>query len=147
MVETIEKVVAYITRADELLGFKHTHHPEAGIQVPAGTLNPGEAPEDAVLRECFEETGLTDFIQPEFLSQQDFSTAFSGKLVRIRRFFYHIECKQMTPESWTHMEQEPSEGPPGLIEFSFFWVRFPNEVPELSGELGAFLHMLPQFDR
>jgi 8-oxo-dGTP pyrophosphatase MutT (NUDIX family) len=56
---TLEKVVAFITRqtphAPELLLFEHPH---AGIQIPAGTVEQGEAPEAAVLREGREETGL-----------------------------------------------------------------------------------------
>jgi 8-oxo-dGTP pyrophosphatase MutT (NUDIX family) len=57
----IGKVTAFITRdgahGRELLVFTH---PDAGIQVPAGTMEHGETPEIAVLREAFEETGLTD---------------------------------------------------------------------------------------
>lgn len=55
----IEKVTAFITRPGqngrELLVFQH---PNAGIQLPAGTVEPGEDVETAVLREAFEETGL-----------------------------------------------------------------------------------------
>lgn len=53
------KVVALITRArddgPELLLFQHPH---AGIQLPAGTVEEGEAPSAAALREAQEETGL-----------------------------------------------------------------------------------------
>src|SRR6187549_737077 len=56
----IAKVTAFITRPGpqetELLVFQH---PQAGVQLPAGTVEPGEAPEDAVLREVEEETGLS----------------------------------------------------------------------------------------
>jgi 8-oxo-dGTP pyrophosphatase MutT (NUDIX family) len=56
----IGKVTAFITRDSaqgrELLVFTH---PDAGIQVPAGTMEAGETPEIAVLREVSEETGLT----------------------------------------------------------------------------------------
>jgi len=40
----------------ELLVFQH---PTAGIQLPAGTIDDGETPLQAVVREVFEETGLT----------------------------------------------------------------------------------------
>ena len=55
----IEKVTAFVTRerdgVRELLVFKH---PNAGIQIPAGTVEDGENPETAVMREIYEETGL-----------------------------------------------------------------------------------------
>ncbi len=55
----IEKVTAFITRynATELLLFEH---PFAGIQIPAGTVEVGEAIELAALREAREESGLND---------------------------------------------------------------------------------------
>lgn len=52
------KVFAYITSGNRLLVFWHPDAPEAGTQVPAGTVEPGERPEAAVLREAFEETSL-----------------------------------------------------------------------------------------
>jgi 8-oxo-dGTP pyrophosphatase MutT (NUDIX family) len=59
MPPTLGKVTAFITRRTnserELL---HIQHPHAGIQIPAGTLEPGERPETAILREAEEETGL-----------------------------------------------------------------------------------------
>lgn len=57
----LEKVTAFITRstgeARELLVFQT---PDAGIQLPAGTVEAGEAVEEALWREVREETGLTD---------------------------------------------------------------------------------------
>jgi 8-oxo-dGTP pyrophosphatase MutT (NUDIX family) len=146
MDEIIEKVVAYITRRGSLLVFEHTQFPEAGVQVPAGTITPGEIPEKAILRECSEETGLTDFMEPVFLDIQEFTTMHRGTPERIRRHFFHVICNQDTPERWTHMEMDPSEGPPGPIEFEFYWVKMPADVPELSGDLGIYLQRLPQYD-
>lgn len=71
----IEKVTAFVTRETdhgvELLLFKH---PYAGIQIPAGTVEPGESPEKAVIREVQEETGLTD-VQIQKLLGSEIETA------------------------------------------------------------------------
>jgi 8-oxo-dGTP pyrophosphatase MutT (NUDIX family) len=59
---SVEKVTAFVTREWEgerqLLLFEH---PNAGVQIPAGTVEEGESPEQAVLREAAEETGLEGF--------------------------------------------------------------------------------------
>lgn len=56
----LAKVTAFVTRSakqgQELLVFEH---PSAGIQLPAGTVEPGEPIESAALREVEEETGLS----------------------------------------------------------------------------------------
>lgn len=61
MAQSVEKVTAFVIRRVEtsvdLLLFEHPH---AGIQIPAGTVQGGETPEQAVLREVAEETGLTN---------------------------------------------------------------------------------------
>ena len=68
MDHAIEKVTAFITRKTEvgiqLLLFQH---PYAGNQIPAGTVEEHETPEQAALREAEEETGLQDFSMPRFL--------------------------------------------------------------------------------
>lgn len=59
MSDPLRKVTALITRKIEaipdLLVF---HHPSAGVQLPAGTVEPSESFSSAVIREVFEETGL-----------------------------------------------------------------------------------------
>ena len=72
MVRVIEKVTAFVTRQTDrgrqVLLFEH---PFAGIQIPAGTVEPSETPEKAVIREVFEETGLTIFSHPVALGIQE----------------------------------------------------------------------------
>src|SRR5690625_6103723 len=53
----VRKVVGYVVREDKLLVFTHDDIPleVTGVQVPAGTIEIDEAPEDAVLREVLEE--------------------------------------------------------------------------------------------
>lgn len=52
------KVLAYITYNDKLLVFTHRDAPEAGVQVPGGTVEPDESIEDALYREIAEESGI-----------------------------------------------------------------------------------------
>ena len=63
MSKIIEKVTAFIIRkskdGNDLLLFEH---PNAGIQIPAGTVEDQETPEKAIIREVAEETGLTGSI-------------------------------------------------------------------------------------
>ena len=57
------RVACYVVRegiaGPELLVFDHVDVPDAGTQVPAGGMEPGESVEEAALREVAEETGLT----------------------------------------------------------------------------------------
>jgi 8-oxo-dGTP diphosphatase len=138
---TAEKVVAYITQGDQLLVFRHTEFPEAGIQVPAGTIEPGESREDAVLREVREETGLEELTVCSFLGTADVDLAQFGRDGVHRLYFYHLEHYGRAPARWLHYERDPSDGSPAPIEFEFYWVRFPGSVPNL-GQQGVFLSEL-----
>ena len=67
---TIHKVTAFISRerleGRQILLFQH---PQAGVQIPAGTVDEGEDWETAVLREATEETGLTQLTIHRYLGQ------------------------------------------------------------------------------
>ena len=70
----LKKVTAFVTRPNEMgsLDLLLFEHPWAGVQIPAGTVEEGEALEQAALREACEETGLTDLALHAYLgSAQD----------------------------------------------------------------------------
>jgi 8-oxo-dGTP diphosphatase len=136
------KVITYITNQERLLVFRHTQFPEAGIQVPAGTVELGESIEAAAMREAGEETGLKDLVMDERLGRDNIQVSLSGKTVTVTRHFFHLRLPGKAPQRWIHYEYNPSDGSPAPIEFEFFWVRFPSEVPRLSGNQGAFLHRM-----
>jgi 8-oxo-dGTP pyrophosphatase MutT (NUDIX family) len=139
------KVFAYITHGRRLLVFRHPESPEAGIQVPAGTVQPGEDLAAAVLREAAEETGRTDLVLVRFLGEQvrdrrDVDRDVGRDEIH-HRHFYHLRCTGDPPATWRHWETDPSDGSPGPIPFDFFWAPLPDGVPELIAGHG---NLLPQ---
>jgi 8-oxo-dGTP diphosphatase len=135
------KAFAYITRRDRLLVFSHPHEPDAGIQVPAGTMEDGETPEVAVMREAVEETGLTCLSLVRFLGEQLLDRSDVGMDEVHHRYFFHLHCDDETPATWRHYELDPSDGSEPPL-FEFFWVRMPDGVPQLTAGHGALLHLL-----
>ena len=140
-----QKVFVYITHRDRLLVFSHPDFPDAGIQVPAGTLEPGETPEAAAWREAREETGLDGLRLVRFLGEQVRDMADCGLNEIHHRYFYHFECTQPPPEVWRHNEPDPSDGSPAPIVFELFWVHLPDGVPPLTTDHGFMLsRLLPE---
>lgn len=126
----IHKAFAYITHGQRLLVFRHVLAPEAGVQVPAGTLRDGEDPAEGALREALEETGLGDLHLAGYLGTVDHVPEGLGQVYR--RHFFHLACGGEPPERWRHAEEDPSEGEPGPIPFEFFWAVLPDGVPPLA---------------
>lgn len=127
------KVFAYITHGDRLLIFRHRDAPEAGLQVPAGTVEPGEKLDDAVVREAFEETGLVGLRLAHYLGERWRDMSDYGLDQLHQRFFYHLEYAATPPETWSHVETDPSDGSEQHV-FEFFWARLPDDVPALTGD-------------
>ena len=135
---TGKKVLAYITRGDELLVFTHRDFPEAGVQVPAGTVEAGETLDAAVLREVHEETGLP-------LTAVRIAAYLGGRLWQAgphchERHFYHILLTTTAPDTWLHYET--SGGAVAPIAFSFYWVKMEDPRLRLTGEQDALLGKL-----
>ncbi|CAN5849278.1 NUDIX domain-containing protein [soil metagenome] len=141
MPTTKHKVFAYITHADQLLVFRHPFAPEVGIQVPAGTVEPDEAFDMAVLREAFEETGLINLQLIRLLGEQVRDMADFGRDEIHHRHFYHLRCWKATATTWRHVESNSADGS-GEHVFEFFWARLPHSVPELIGDHGKLLPVL-----
>jgi 8-oxo-dGTP pyrophosphatase MutT (NUDIX family) len=117
------KVVAYIVREDRLLVFAHADDAspfDSGLQVPAGSVRPGELPEDAVLREAHEETGLDGLRIERFLGVAEFDVRPYADAVHVRHFFQLSVDAQQLPERWTGWELGDGEGAP--IRFELFWI-------------------------
>lgn len=137
------KAYAYIVREErstvQLLVFEHVDFPEAGIQVPGGTIEPGEEFSLAALREAEEETGLTGLILESGIgSVRRDMRGFGFQEVHHRHYFC-FSCSDARQKMWISNEESPSDGSEGPIAFRFFWVNL-HAVPPL---LGGMDEMLP----
>lgn len=119
--ERPQKVVAYIVRNDRLVVLAHADDDtwdQSGLQVPAGTIRPAETPQAAVLRECREETGLTDLHIEQFLGVGEYDMRPYRDEVQVRHYF-HLSCGQdPLAEQWYVNEQ--GDGDP--IRFRLYWL-------------------------
>lgn len=146
----IEKVFAYITRNNHLLVFVQPDsetgiiNPAAGIQVPGGTINAGEQPVDAVMREVYEETGLVELRLDSYLGDihYTYDPSVYGREVIHHRYFYHVICNQDTPTTWRTIEKDPSDDPGHIIILEFYWVSLLSEIPDLVAGQGMMLDKL-----
>ena len=128
------KAMAYITNGDRLLVFRQPDFPDAGIQIPGGSMNPDEQPEDAVLREAFEETGLAGLVIETCLGVVEHELTPSGQRGTLQRHYYHLRVEGELPDTWQHVELDPSEGDEESVLFEFFWARLPDGIPPMVGQ-------------
>ena len=135
----IRKAMAYITRGDQLLIFRQPDFPEAGLQVPAGTIEDGEEPADAVMREAFEETNLDGLRMVRFLGEQVREMVEAGKGETHHRFFFHLVVDN-APDAWRWYESAPFEGGEP-IAFDLYFVPI-TDVPPLITEHDYFVRAL-----
>ena len=141
------KAFAYVTHwrpedGHRLLVFSHPNSPEAGIQVPAGTMEADESPDEAVLREAHEETGLTGLELVGFLGEQLHDLTDLGVPEIHHRYFFHVRCSGDPPAVWRHYESDPSDGSPEPPLFELFWASLPDGVPDLIADHGIMLPVL-----
>lgn len=120
--EVVRKVVGYVVHEGRLLVFTHDAFPlvEVGVQVPAGTIEHGETPEKAAVREVAEETGLRTRVVRS-LGMERYDVRPSKPEVH-ERHFVHLEPEALTlPERWPGGEPRPSGGGDAQ-EWTCFWI-------------------------
>lgn len=137
------KAFAYITNRHRLLVFTHPDAPEAGIQVPAGTLRDGEDPIAGAVREAEEETGLRELRVIGVIGGQRYDMRPFGRDELHDRTFVHLALDGPAPDTWIHGEADPDDGPVDEpIPFCFFWVTLPDGIPPLIGDHDRFVPRL-----
>jgi 8-oxo-dGTP pyrophosphatase MutT (NUDIX family) len=121
MPERVRKVICYVMRDGKLLVFRHRDHPQAGIQVPAGTVRHGEEPASAAARETEEETGRTGFVVVRELGVHEHEVYDRSRGAERHelheRHVFQLDPPPDLPAHWSHLA-EPGEGD---FWFEFSW--------------------------
>jgi 8-oxo-dGTP pyrophosphatase MutT (NUDIX family) len=105
------KVCPVILRKKEgiqqILAFRH---PLAGRQLMKGTLEPGERPAEAVLRELAEESGISQAVAVEKIGELD--------IHQVEEHWHIFLCRPNVPlqDEWSFFTLDG-----GGLTFEFFW--------------------------
>ena len=139
---TKRKVLAYITKGKEsnleLLVFNHRDHPDAGLQVPGGTVEEGEQLVDAVFREIKEETGIEKG-NLQLIGNIHTSNYYPEDRETIHeRTFFHLSYLG-DQQVWDHLVM--CDGEDNGLVFQYRWEPLAS-LPLLAGEQGAALQLL-----
>jgi len=143
MMQRRRRVYAYVTGPKGVLILEHPSHPEAGLQVPGGTVETDESPQEAVVREVLEETTLKVVMTPVLLGRDTFDMREYGINEQQEAWFYQMQVNQPTADSWLHEErfganQEKIEP----IPFRLYWAPLPYGGTPLIAHHDRYLNKL-----
>ncbi|HEX2605396.1 MAG TPA: NUDIX domain-containing protein [Oxalicibacterium sp.] len=136
---TIHKVGAFVIRqrsaqSAQLLLFTHVDYPDAPIQIPGGTMEAGEKPLDAAIRELLEESGTSPPLMRKLGTSTLPSNAIPGTV--LRRHCYLFDGNAL-PDQWRHIVT--GKGEDESLRFDYQWYSIGRDF-RLAGDLGYFLH-------
>lgn len=145
-IEVKDKVIGYIVRQNnnktELLVFDHDkNYSEAGMQVPAGTVDKGENFETALLREIYEEAGIANLEIKDKIDQYSFFREIQN--CHNRRHVYCLTSKIKLPETWTH--KVSGDGVDKHLNFHYYWMDIEIAKTRLAARLGDSIDHLNNY--
>lgn len=144
MPEEVAKVACYVVQDDHLLVFTHNNVPitVTGVQVPAGSIETDETPEEAAIRELFEETGRRGRVLRGLCSQR-YDLRPARDEIGVRHYFKMSVMNADVTERWVAAETDPSHGGPNAT-WTCWWLPL-IEAHVLAAGFGGLLgHMLEE---
>lgn len=130
-----EKALVYVTRGvEDLLVLEHSEEfPDAGVQVPAGGVEPGEDPARTAERELFEETGLRLADAAVHLVSHFWTTEEAPSRIR---HYYWLTAPLDAPDSWLHVVSAGQDDGGMLFRLTFSPRQDPGLTPGYGWESG-----------
>jgi 8-oxo-dGTP pyrophosphatase MutT (NUDIX family) len=120
---TIGKIAVYIfnPELDEYVTFIQPRHPQAGRQVPAGTIERGETPPQAASRELLEETGRGGGMPLFYFADSLYDMREYKPEIHLRSWFFGVAAVDDFPSGpWSHVERRVGEAE---IVAEFSWTK------------------------
>ncbi len=140
-IHPIDKVLIYATWRDRLLVFIEPDFPETPLQIPGGTVDPGEDFHLAAYREFEEETGITRREGMIHLETIDYSFSDGQNIEVHRRHCFHLPLQGEQPETWDHYEVSPCDGGAPIL-FRLFWLERQAAETRLDLGMATSLHKI-----
>ena len=121
--DTKLKVLIFAVSNKGLLAFSEPDFPHIPLQVPGGSVEPGEDLAFAARREFLEETGLepaADF-EKFFVFTYEWPHSTASQTRFHQRHCFTLQLPDDLPETWDHFERHASSGA-APIRFRFQWL-------------------------
>lgn len=136
----IPKVLIYIISNGHLLVHTHSDFPEAGFQVPGGSIDEGESAIEAARRELYEEAGLMLDAAATIVHRELFHAPWNEQVYD--RHFVAIHCDIPT-QDFRHVVSNGALDK-GLV-FDLFWLELKVAIQRLDFGHGAGLDRITTF--
>ncbi|MFX3625325.1 MAG: NUDIX domain-containing protein [Ectobacillus sp.] len=135
-----KKVYAYVTREKEgklqLLVYANYDNPDAGLQVPGGSVEHGETLVSALLRDILEESGLNNVKIEKTIADELIHVKEKNEYQQ--RYFCHATLTADVKDEWLHTVTSGEDN--GHV-FQFKWIDA-DQCTALIENQGAYVHLL-----
>jgi 8-oxo-dGTP pyrophosphatase MutT (NUDIX family) len=126
--DKVRAVIFYRKPSLKVLVFDQPDYPEAGVQIPGGTVDPGEKLEETLERELVEETGVSFKGKRSFINSRVITHPVTGNEQREHTFCIEVSADSLS-ETWTH--NVTGGGEDEGINFRYYWEEFSKAKEDL----------------